>query len=264
MSEVLRRLVGDDLKQIAGALRVGRLCPPFSAVALQRYSAQETAPAVACELERLSTEGMKTEHLALFLETLAADRKNRAQLTDLVELVSTGPEAPGVANRDTRIVVMELFSSAQRSVTVAGYAVYQGRRVFQALAERLDAAPEIRARLFLDVRRNPSDTSKDGDLLARFAHRFKSQEWPGRRFPEVFYDPRALNVDNAKRASLHAKCLVVDGKCAFVSSANFTEAAQVRNLEIGLLVRSESIACRLSNHFDALVEAGLLKRIPGL
>lgn len=46
-------------------------------------------------------------------------------------LVMSGPEAPGVANRDTRVVVRELFANAQVSVLVAGYAIYQGKSVSQ-------------------------------------------------------------------------------------------------------------------------------------
>ena len=35
---------------------------------------------------------------------------------------------------------------------------------------------------------------------------------------------------------MHAKCVVADSRHVFVSSANFTEAAQERNVEIGLLL----------------------------
>ena len=61
-----------------------------------------------------------------------------------------------------------------------------------------------------------------------------------------------------KRACLHAKCIVVYGESVFISSANFTEAAQERNIEIGLLVRSHSLAERVVLHFDTLLTANLL------
>lgn len=51
------------------------------------------------------------------------------------------------------------------------------------------------------------------------------------------------------RASLHAKCVVVDERLAFISSANFTPAAHVKNIEAGVLVRSEGFAMQLSGHF---------------
>ena len=48
-----------------------------------------------------------------------------------------------------------------------------------------------------------------------------------------------------------------------MSSANFTEAAQVRNIEVGVLVHSRLLASRLADHFEGLVAAGLLKPVPG-
>ena len=57
---------------------------------------------------------------------------------------------------------------------------------------------------------------------------------------------------------MHAKCIVIDRKTVFVSSANFTEAAQERNLEVGLLIRSATLAERLEGHFDGLIAHKLL------
>jgi phosphatidylserine/phosphatidylglycerophosphate/cardiolipin synthase-like enzyme len=77
----------------------------------------------------------------------------------------------------------------------------------------------------------------------------------------VFYDPRSLARDAAQRSSLHAKCVVIDRRVAFVSSANFTEAAQVRNIEVGALIESSHFAGRLVEHFEGLADAGLLWRL---
>ena len=83
----------------------------------------------------------------------------------------------------------ELFRQAEQSVLVAGYAVYPGRDVFEALAERMDARPELKVRMLLDVQRKRGDTSAPSDIVRRFADRFRRREWPGSRLPEVYYDP---------------------------------------------------------------------------
>lgn len=44
---------------------------------------------------------------------------------------------------------------------------------------------------------------------------------------------------------MHAKCVVTDETAAFLTSANFTEAAQERNIEVGLLSREPRIAAAL-------------------
>lgn len=54
---------------------------------------------------------------------------------------------------------------------------------------------------------------------------------------------------------MHAKCVVVDGRRVFVSSANFTEAAQERNVEIGVLFESVAAASRIIRFLTALVDS---------
>ena len=85
-------------------------------------------------------------------------------------------------------------------------------------------------------------------------HNFRTVEWPEQvPVPEIYYDPRSLSLARVDRAVLHAKCIVVDGQETFISSANFTEAAQQRNIEIGVLLRSIVVAERLIRFFDTLV-----------
>jgi hypothetical protein len=51
-------------------------------------------------------------------------KERRAQELEVVDLVWTGPEMLGVSNRDTGVVVRELFGSAETEVLVDGFAVY--------------------------------------------------------------------------------------------------------------------------------------------
>ena len=214
---------------------------------------------MAGDLQQMLDRGFSLEQMATVLELLSDDRAQRRRTDELFEVVTTGPEASCVTNRDTSVVVRELFAHAQTSVLVAGYAVYQGQRVFRALADRMSEVPELSVRLFLDIQRGPGDTSAPREIVRRFAHRFRTTQWPtDRPMPRVFFDPRSLELKPEKKACLHAKCIVVDTRSVFVSSANFTEAAQERNIEVGLLAKDNSLAERIVRHFDSLVEAGLL------
>ena len=49
-----------------------------------------------------------------------------------------------------------------------------------------------------------------------------------------------------------------------MTSANFTEAAQERNIEVGALLSDASFARALVRQIDALVARGALSRVPGL
>ncbi len=178
----------------------------------------------------------------------------------------SGPEEGGSASRDTSVVVRELFEQARHRVLIAGFAVYQGHRVFKVLAERMDADAALAVTMFLNVERPQHDTSSEAEIVKGFAERFAKKEWPGKRVPAVYYDPRAVepSARGKKRSSLHAKCVLVDDLRALVTSANFTEAAQERNIEAGVLVGSPSFTVALRSQFDGLVAAGRLVRVAGL
>ena len=98
--------------------------------------------------------------------------------------------------------------------------------------------------------------------LPTLAQNFLENEWPGERPPEMFYDPCSLAASETTRSALHAKCIVVDGRKALVTSANFTEAAQERNIELGLLVYSEAAATQIEQHFRRLIERNHLRKLP--
>ena len=116
MTSALCQLTSEDLSQLAGALRSGRIAPPFSPLVLRRYVSESMAALVAIELQQRVAEGMESRHLADCLEMLCQDRRHRPVAEDLIDLVWTGPEAPGIVNRDTSVVVREMFRSAEDSV----------------------------------------------------------------------------------------------------------------------------------------------------
>jgi phosphatidylserine/phosphatidylglycerophosphate/cardiolipin synthase-like enzyme len=180
---------------------------------------------------------------------------------DRPELVWSGPEVPGVHARDTRRVFEELVDGAQSSIWVSTYTFYDGPKAFKRLAARMDTMPALQITLLLNIQRRANGTSAVAELVKRYADRFWKQEWPGERHPSVFYDPRSLapaGVDGV----LHAKALVVDDEAAFVTSANLTEAAFDRNLELGVLSRDRTLASGLARHFRILIDQERLLPLP--
>ncbi len=261
MKDPLLSLAPSDLRALAAALDSGRLSAPYHATGVQRFLSPSTADEVASSLQGLATLGVQTRALAKLLELLATAIADRPPLEDLIDLVTTGPDSSGAGSRDTSVVVRDLFHSAKASVVVVGYAVHQGQKVFQALADRMAECSSLQVRMYLDIQREAGDTSAPSELVRRFADRFRNFQWPaGKPLPQVFYDPRSLELEHQKRAALHAKCIVVDARDLFVSSANFTEAAQHKNIEVGVLLRSLVMADRLLRFLNQLVETGRFKR----
>jgi phosphatidylserine/phosphatidylglycerophosphate/cardiolipin synthase-like enzyme len=261
MNDSLARLSDTDLQSLIAALRSGRLAAPYSGLQLSRIVPAPLSASVRESLGGLEARGFSPEQIATAFELVAQDRRNPRMAGPLLELVTSGPEAPGITNRDTAVVVRELFAHAQRSVLVVGYAIFQGQQVFEALADRMKEVPELDVQFYLNISRPDGDTTASEIIVARFQQRFKDRQWPvGRRLPTVFYDPRSVSDDLPVRSSLHAKCIVVDGEHVFVSSANFTEAAQERNIEVGVNIRSSWLAEQISRHFSLLHQCKLLRR----
>jgi hypothetical protein len=194
MTSPLCLLTAATLGQLAGALRSGRLAPPLTPLLLRRYVPEGLATDIAVELQRRVEDGAQARHLADCLELLCQDRGLHPAAEDRIDLVWTGPEALGIHNRDPSVVVRELFQGARESVLVTGYAVHQGQVVFKELADQMDRHPGLRVQMFLDIRRPPHDHAGSSELVRRFAEPFVGREWPGKRLPRIYYDPRSLLV----------------------------------------------------------------------
>ena len=208
-------------------------------------------------LQELEKMGISGSAIAAWIRTV----EEAAARMPKPDLVWSGPEMPGIHARDTRRVYEELLGSAERSIWASSYAYFDGPRAFEVLARRMDATPDLRVTLLLNIQRKKGDTRAAKELVRRFADRFWGTDWPGKARPKVYYDPRSLELDGPGGV-LHAKAVVADDKAVFVTSANLTEAALDRNIEIGLLVRDRTLALSVSSHFRGLIDRGLLKPLP--
>lgn len=254
-------LTTTELQELHAALDTGRVSAPYTSLALQRILSPSAARACANVMTGLNTLGMSTAAMAAMVDLLLADRRSHQLADDLIDLVTSGPDAASM-NRDTAVVVRDLFAYAEESVWIAGYAVHKGKRLFDALAKRMTERPDLKVVMVLDIRRGPADTTASHGLVRAFKQRFTERDWPSSsRLPAMYYFPKSLEPEARSRAALHAKCVVVDGKACFVSSANFTEAAQNKNIEVGLLVRSAVVATRLQKHLESLVEGAILQPV---
>jgi phosphatidylserine/phosphatidylglycerophosphate/cardiolipin synthase-like enzyme len=163
--------------------------------------------------------------------------------------------------RDTSRVYEELLGCAERSIWASTYAVFDGPKAFEVLARRMESKPTLRVTLLLNIQRKRSDTTASEQLVRRFADRFWKTDWPGSSHPSVFYDPRALDLEGPGGV-LHAKAVVADDEAVLVTSANLTEAALDRNIELGVFIRDRALALTISSYFRNLIDRDLLKPLP--
>ena len=258
MIEALAALSPHLRKRLASALKTG-LLPPSSSIAAVRSTlglrtGGEEILSALDELERLGISGKATAAWLRSLEVATA--RNTPP-----DLVWSGPEVSGLHARDTRRVYGELIGGAERSLWVSTFAYFDGPRVFADLARRMEVVPALQVKLLLNIQRRRGDTTKADSLVRRFADEFWGTDWPGTSRPAVFYDPRSLEPDGPVGV-LHAKAVVADGEVVFVTSANLTDAALNRNIELGILLRDRALATSVSSHFQGLIDGNLLLPLP--
>jgi phosphatidylserine/phosphatidylglycerophosphate/cardiolipin synthase-like enzyme len=263
----LHQLSLASLQGLAKALMSQRLILPLTITDLIPYVPDALLSDVFQNLNHLISQGFSLSQVGTLLNMIAQERVHKLQDHPPPELVWTGPEVPGTASRDTRVVVQELFETAQHTVLVSTYAIDQNTKadaIFQTLADRMDTNPKLTVQFFVNLMRSHNTPTSQEQLVRDFSHHFRDKIWPGQRLPEVFYDPRSISNSYGVRACLHSKCVIIDETTTFISSANFTEAAHNRNIEAGVLIKDRVIAKALQQQFQSLVAHSQLLPLPNL
>ncbi len=258
MSDVLLDLPPHLRDRLVSALESGLLGPSPTLASLRSVLGnREDAEDLAAALVELGRLGISGPAAAVWLRTV----ERAAARTRKPDLVWSGPEVPGLHARDTRRVYDELLGSAERSIWASTYAFFDGPKAFEVLARRMETKTTLRVTLLLNIQRKRGDTTASEQLVRRFADHFWKTDWPGKSRPSVFYDPRALGSEGSG-GILHAKAVVADDEAVFITSANLTQAAMDRNIELGVLIRDRAFALAVGGYFRSLIDRGLLKPLP--
>lgn len=243
-----------SLERLRDALGSGRLRGPLSRAKLIAFGIREQLDALTAALEGHSVEACRS-----ILEAVLAERQKYERPAP--ELVWTGPEESARATaRDTAVLLRELFEGAQHRVILAGYTFDNAAKVLGPLHVAMRER-RIAASFFVHVQQLDRPVAAPESVFQAHLQAFVDKHWKhlGPPYPEVYCDRRAM-VPGPPWSSLHAKCVVVDGERAFISSANFTSRGQERNIEVGALIRDPTFAGHLERQWLGLVKAGLVLR----
>jgi phosphatidylserine/phosphatidylglycerophosphate/cardiolipin synthase-like enzyme len=212
-------------------------------------------------MSELEGAGFTFIHIAVIIETILSSRSRFLQPNQFLELVLSGPSVDGVPTCDTSATVQTLFTDERIELLLAGFALQNTEKIFVRLADRMHEIPALKVTLCLNVHRVHGYRSVASEILLRFVDQFWTKHWPWDVLPNVYYDPRSLETETQSRASMHAKCVVADRRAALITSANFTQPAQTKNIEVGLVVRHSPTAERLATYFDGMISNGKLTMI---
>jgi phosphatidylserine/phosphatidylglycerophosphate/cardiolipin synthase-like enzyme len=191
---------------------------------------------------------------ALALALAAAREREQAARQQQVSIVWTGPETDAVPVRRTDQALLEVICRATLKLIVVSFAVYKVREVADALVAAAQRGCDVAVVLESEAESGGKVTYDMAAALGSEVGAYASlYSWPHDLRPET---------GNGKRASLHVKCAVADGERLLVSSANLTEYAFTKNMELGLLVEGGDIPKRVDEHLSALISAGILRLLP--
>jgi hypothetical protein len=259
-----------ELEAILAALASDSMSAPVTASALTAHGLLRAA-----SLEVL--EGLSREAAVRLLRAVLAERA--ARTPPKLTLVWTGSDPLQSQARHGRVLLPELFASAREHVLVAGYSFDRPTELFAPLFEVM-RDHGVTAHFFVDVgqleerlrqtaRREklswqtlamPLRAATTPELRGRaIVELFHKLMWPfGEPRPTVYFDPRT--AERKAVVSLHAKCVVIDHQQSLITSANFTERGQTRNLEAGVSIVDAGFAIALERQWANLVEAGVVVR----
>lgn len=194
--------------------------------------------------------GVPAHHAASLVAAVLTERTTRPR--PQLELVWSGPEPARARARDTSQVLRELFASAERRVIIAGFAFWNAKAIFETLHKRA-LARSLAIEFFIHL-----DPSGKNQQMTR--DNFFTHTWPwGDVRPDVYYDSRADG--DGEQGTMHAKCVVIDESVTFITSANFTSAAQRSNVEFGVLLRDAEFTRRAAEQWRGLAARGLFRRL---
>lgn len=222
-------------------------------VALLRLPASHNADNLA-RLKRVIgyyTEFMSWEAFSWLLES-SATAWHRWRADQAVELLWSGP-APQQQIEARRLdqVLYDLIANAQQEILLLTFAAYKIARLNQALTNAVQRGVAVRLVLEFEA---DSAGQLTMDAIKAFSPAVQAQA-------EIWYWPLAQRElkANGKPGKLHAKVVVVDGQ-ALISSANLTDDAFNRNLELGALLVGQGVAQKVKGYVDGLCADGVLRR----
>jgi phosphatidylserine/phosphatidylglycerophosphate/cardiolipin synthase-like enzyme len=204
------------------------------------------------ETVRLASGQMSWEALSWVLQTHSITQQ-RWQAQHRIELLWAGPSpASQIPARRIDQALYDLIAGAKRDILLVTFAAAKIGRLADELLKA--ARRGVRIRLILEFEET-SEGQLSYDALKAFPSALISvvdvYQWP--------VEKRERN-EAGRPGKLHAKVAIVDD-FALLSSANLTDDAFNRNLEVGVLTANSEFIRSLKTYFEALISEQTLRQV---
>ncbi len=170
-----------------------------------------------------------------------------------IELLWSGPSpANQIPVRRIDQALYDLIANAKREILMVTFAAAKIERLTGELWKATKAG--VKVRLILEF-----EESSEGQLSFDALKAFPT---PLIRASEIYYWPVEKRERNqaGRPGKLHAKVAIIDD-IVLVSSANLTDDAFNRNLELGVMANSSEFLSFAKRYFGSLIAEGTLRRL---
>lgn len=169
-----------------------------------------------------------------------------------LDIVWTGPANGTFPIRRIDQVLYDLIAAAKKRIFLVTFSAYRIPLLCEALNQALARGVDVT--LLLE-----GEASSAGQLSFDASKAFKGLSLDQIQMLHWPLANRPLN-NAGKPGKLHVKCAIIDDT-AVIGSANLTDDAFNRNMELGVVIRSTEQAASLIRHFEELHMNGALARI---
>jgi phosphatidylserine/phosphatidylglycerophosphate/cardiolipin synthase-like enzyme len=204
------------------------------------------------QVVRQASTQMSWEALSWSLRTTAT-AYHRWHTEQHIELLWSGPTpANQIPARRVDQALYDLIGTAQREILLITFAAAKIHRLADALLKAISRG--VHVNLILEFEHS-SEGQLSFDALKAFPPTLITAA-------KVYHWPIELRERNeaGRPGKLHAKVAIVDD-IALISSANLTDDAFNRNLEIGIMTGSDRLRDPLTKHILGLFKSGQLLEV---
>jgi phosphatidylserine/phosphatidylglycerophosphate/cardiolipin synthase-like enzyme len=202
-------------------------------------------------------------------------RKAEIEAERQFELIFSGPQIEGARAASTLQEFDRVVSTANKELLVVTHSIYKADKILASIARRQEMGAKVII-CYNISRKSPKNAGKSALKILDKARQDFIKEWGAANpLPQVFYFPLSLwragdpgvppealpalaGVGDFDFPVLHTKCIIADRSLALVTSANLSDSAQKRNLELGVLIKNPSYALKISNYFDGAIKTKVL------
>jgi phosphatidylserine/phosphatidylglycerophosphate/cardiolipin synthase-like enzyme len=264
-----------QIRDLANSIISGEMMFGWNVTSVSRVVGAEVAKAICEELDAAEKSGFSKAQVGQLVMTAYEGRKAEIDAERQFELIFSGPQVEGARAASTLQEFDRVVSSARKELLVVTHSIYKAEEILHSLSLR--HAEGVKVTLCFNISRySPKNQGKPlaqifDETRADFIDAWGKES----ELPDIYYYPVSLwksedpgipevvaqaRQDIGKREFpvLHTKCIIADRSLALVTSANLSDSAQRRNLELGVLIKNPSYASKICNYFEGAIKTKVL------